>query len=180
MAGTLGGFEQAVLLAIVRPRDYVYGRAILDEAQKRLGYEVSAGAVQATLERLERKRLCRVSAGFGHAGPGRSTATLLSTHPLRSARAQRGACRRRPVMAGPRMATEEPILTSVIPPAWAERVLRLVVRHDHFADVAGDLLETYRDTIHPTRGRRRADRCTSGRWQNSSGLPHAPGPFSSA
>lgn len=56
------------------------------------------------------------------------------------------------------MATEEPIMTSVIPPAWAERVLRLVVRHDHFADVAGDLLETYRDTIHPTRGHRRADR----------------------
>ncbi len=53
---------------------------------------------------------------------------------------------------------EEPIMTAVIPPVWAERVLRLVVRHDHFADVGGDPLETYRDTIHPTRGRRRADR----------------------
>jgi hypothetical protein len=49
-------------------------------------------------------------------------------------------------------------MTSVMPPAWAERVLRLVVRHDHFANVAGDLLEAYRDTIHPARGRRRADR----------------------
>jgi hypothetical protein len=49
-------------------------------------------------------------------------------------------------------------MTSVTPPAWAERVLRLVVRHDHFANVAGDLLEAYRDAIHPARGRRRADR----------------------
>ena len=65
MAGTLGGFEQAVLLAIVRLRDEAYGRAILDEAQKGLGYEVSAGAVQATLERLERKRLVASRLGSG-------------------------------------------------------------------------------------------------------------------
>ena len=78
------------------------------------------------------------------------------------------------------MATEEPIMTAVIPPVWAERVLRLVVRHDHFADVGGDLLETYRDTIHPTQGAGAPNGGKSGRWQNSSGLPHARGPFSSA
>jgi PadR family transcriptional regulator, regulatory protein PadR len=65
MAGTLGGFEQAVLLAIVRLGDEAYGRAILDEVQKRLGNEVSAGAVQATLERLETKRLAASRLGSG-------------------------------------------------------------------------------------------------------------------
>jgi PadR family transcriptional regulator len=65
MAGTLGSFEQAVLLAIVRLADEAYGRTILEEVQAKLGYEVSAGAVQATLERLERKRLA-----FSRLGPG--------------------------------------------------------------------------------------------------------------
>ena len=65
MAGVLGGFEQAVLLAIVRLGEEAYGRAILDEVQNRLGYEVSAGAVQATLERLEGKRLVSSRLGAG-------------------------------------------------------------------------------------------------------------------
>jgi DNA-binding PadR family transcriptional regulator len=55
MAETLGAFEQAVLLAIVRLRDEAYGRAILKEVQERLQREVAAGAVHATLERLEEK-----------------------------------------------------------------------------------------------------------------------------
>jgi PadR family transcriptional regulator PadR len=55
MAETLGAFEQAVLLAIVRLRDAAYGRAILKEVQARLERDVAAGAVHATLERLEEK-----------------------------------------------------------------------------------------------------------------------------
>ncbi len=65
MASMLGAFEQAVLLAIVHIGDDAYGRAILDEVQKRVGYEVSAGAVQATLERLESKRLVVSQVGTG-------------------------------------------------------------------------------------------------------------------
>jgi len=43
------------------------------------------------------------------------------------------------------------------PPAWAEVLLRAIVaRHDGDA-VSGDLLEAYRDSIEPSRGRRRAD-----------------------
>jgi PadR family transcriptional regulator PadR len=54
---SLGQFEQVVLVALVRLRRDAYGRAILNEVQKRLDRDVSAGAVYATLERLEAKGL---------------------------------------------------------------------------------------------------------------------------
>jgi PadR family transcriptional regulator PadR len=57
MADTLGIFEQAVLLALVRLGDGAYGRAIFKEVQDRLQREIAAGAVHATLERLEGKGL---------------------------------------------------------------------------------------------------------------------------
>jgi len=57
MADVLGAFEQAVLLSVIRLGDDAYGRAILNEVQTRLDREVAAGAVHATLERLEKKRL---------------------------------------------------------------------------------------------------------------------------
>lgn len=65
MADILGSFEQAVLLAIVRLDEGAYGRAILKEVQARLERDVAAGAVQATLERLERKGLVRSRVGSG-------------------------------------------------------------------------------------------------------------------
>jgi PadR family transcriptional regulator PadR len=65
MAGILGSFEQAVLLAIIRLDDGAYGRAILNEVAARLERDVAAGAVQATLERLERKSLVRSTLGSG-------------------------------------------------------------------------------------------------------------------
>ena len=65
MADVLGSFEQAVLLAIVRLDDGAYGRAILNEVAARLERDVAAGAVQATLERLERKGLVRSRLGTG-------------------------------------------------------------------------------------------------------------------
>jgi PadR family transcriptional regulator, regulatory protein PadR len=65
MAETLGIFEQAVLLAIVRLREEAYGRAILREVQERLERNVAAGAVHATLERLERKGLISSRLGLG-------------------------------------------------------------------------------------------------------------------
>ena len=75
MADVLGSFEQAVLLAIVRLRDAAYGRAILKDVQGRLNRDVAAGAVHATLERLEDKRLVA-----SRLGPGT---------PIRSGRARR-------------------------------------------------------------------------------------------
>jgi len=65
MADILGSFEQAVLLSIIRLDDGAYGRAILNEVAARLERDVAAGAVQATLERLERKRLVRSTLGSG-------------------------------------------------------------------------------------------------------------------
>ena len=65
MAETLGAFEQAVLLAIVRLRDEAYGRAILKEVQTRLERDVAAGAVHATLGRLEEKGLVASRLGSG-------------------------------------------------------------------------------------------------------------------
>ena len=47
--------------------------------------------------------------------------------------------------------------TNATPPAWAEDVLRLVLRRADFDAVSGDLLEEYRDRIHPARGQARAD-----------------------
>jgi PadR family transcriptional regulator PadR len=65
MADILGAFEQAVLLAVVRLGADAYGRAILRELQDRLERDVAAGAVYATLDRLEAKGLAgsKVSAG---------------------------------------------------------------------------------------------------------------------
>jgi PadR family transcriptional regulator len=57
VAEVIGQFEQAVLLTLVRLGKNAYGRAILNEIQLRLNREVSAGAVYATLERLETKGL---------------------------------------------------------------------------------------------------------------------------
>jgi PadR family transcriptional regulator, regulatory protein PadR len=57
MAEVIGQFEQAVLLALIRLGKNAYGRAILSEIQLRLNRDVSAGAVYATLERLETKGL---------------------------------------------------------------------------------------------------------------------------
>jgi len=57
MADLIGPFEQAVLLALVRLGKDAYGRAILHEVGARLDRDVSAGAVYATLERLESKGL---------------------------------------------------------------------------------------------------------------------------
>ena len=65
MADILGTFEQAVLLSIIRLKDEAYGRGILREAGTRLGREVSPGAVQATLERLENKGMVRSRLGPG-------------------------------------------------------------------------------------------------------------------
>src|SRR5438552_17762887 len=57
MADSIGQFEQAVLVTLIHLGKEAYGRAILNEIQVRLDRDVSAGAVYATLERLETKGL---------------------------------------------------------------------------------------------------------------------------
>jgi PadR family transcriptional regulator PadR len=65
MADILGAFEQAVLLAVLRLGEGAYGRAILRDVQARLEREVVAGAVHATLDRLEHKGFLSSSLGSG-------------------------------------------------------------------------------------------------------------------
>jgi DNA-binding PadR family transcriptional regulator len=65
MSDVLGTFEQSVLLAIARLDDKAYGRAILNEVQARLERDVAAGAVHATLVRLEGKGLLSSDLGPG-------------------------------------------------------------------------------------------------------------------
>ena len=65
MADVLGAFEQAVLLAIVRLGAGAYGRAILTDINDRLERDVAAGAVYATLDRLETKGLASSRIGSG-------------------------------------------------------------------------------------------------------------------
>ena len=65
MAKELGTFEQAVLLGIVRLGDNAYGRAVLREVQGRLRRAVAAGAVYATLDRLEGQGLIASALGTG-------------------------------------------------------------------------------------------------------------------
>jgi PadR family transcriptional regulator len=67
MADVLGAFEQSVLLAILRLKDEAYGRAILKEVKLRLEREVAAGAVHATLVRLEDRGLLTSRLGAGTA-----------------------------------------------------------------------------------------------------------------
>jgi hypothetical protein len=143
MAEILGAFEQAVLLAIVRLGDEAYGRAVLKEVQVRLDREVAAGAVHATLDRLETK--------------GRAPAPVLSAAAEGRTRPQRGSCRSGGVVAGPEVAPGRFGMTPT-PPDWAEALLPLVLKADNAASVTGDLLEEYRASIHPARGQQAADR----------------------
>ncbi len=55
------------------------------------------------------------------------------------------------------MATESTRVTDVAPPRFADAVLRLVLDPDDRENVSGDLLEEYRESVLPVRGRLRAD-----------------------
>src|SRR5262249_25048640 len=54
-------------------------------------------------------------------------------------------------------AAEGPLMTSTMPPRWAESLLRLVLDSRDQATVSGDLLEEFRDSIRATRGKAAAD-----------------------
>ena len=65
----LGEFEQIVLLAVARLGDEAYGVSIRQEIEGTGGRPVSIGAVYATLDRLEHKRL--LTSSIGEATPVR-------------------------------------------------------------------------------------------------------------
>ena len=53
----LGTFEEQVLLAVLRSRDEAYGMTVRRVLEELTGRDVAVGAVYATLDRLEAKRL---------------------------------------------------------------------------------------------------------------------------
>jgi PadR family transcriptional regulator PadR len=53
----LGTFEEQVLLAVIRTNDDAFGMAVRREIELVTGRDVAVGAVYATLDRLEAKRL---------------------------------------------------------------------------------------------------------------------------
>lgn len=59
----LGEFEEIVLLTVGVLHGHAYGVAIKDEIERRLNREVTIGALQITLRRLESKGLLKSSPG---------------------------------------------------------------------------------------------------------------------
>jgi PadR family transcriptional regulator PadR len=54
---SLGAFEEQVMLAVLRSADDAYGMSVRRELERVTGRSVTVGAVYATLDRLEAKRL---------------------------------------------------------------------------------------------------------------------------
>jgi PadR family transcriptional regulator len=69
MSRALGGFEQLILLALLRLGDGTNGVAIRREIEARTGKEASTGALYTTLERLEKRGL--ISCEMGESTPER-------------------------------------------------------------------------------------------------------------
>lgn len=63
MLGSLGEFEQLVMLAVLRLDEDAYGASIRRELLERAGRDVSPGAIFTTLERLEARGLVGSSYG---------------------------------------------------------------------------------------------------------------------
>lgn len=55
----LGTFEEQVLLAVIRTASDAFGMGVRREIENVTGREIAIGAVYATLDRLEAKRLVR-------------------------------------------------------------------------------------------------------------------------
>jgi hypothetical protein len=51
----------------------------------------------------------------------------------------------------------ERIRMRATPPSWAEALLRALLKPGDVDSVSGDLLEEYRESVHPARGQRKAD-----------------------
>lgn len=59
----LGTFEEQVMLAVLRTKSDAYGMVIRREIEDVTGREIAVGAVYATLDRLEAKKLITSSRG---------------------------------------------------------------------------------------------------------------------
>ena len=87
----LGELETLVMLAVLRLSERADARHIRAEMDERAGRAISRGAMYATLARMERKGLLRVSSAGGDAGqrgaPQRFEVTESGLETLREAQA---------------------------------------------------------------------------------------------
>ena len=67
----LGTFEEQVRLAVLRTREGAFGMSVRRELEEVTGREVAVGAVYATLDRLEAKRLVSSRRASGDGGSRR-------------------------------------------------------------------------------------------------------------
>jgi PadR family transcriptional regulator, regulatory protein PadR len=74
----LGVLEEQILVAVLRTRDEAYGMEVRREIERVTGRDLAIGAVYATLDRLEAKRLVRSKRTFGE-GPSRRLFELSAT-----------------------------------------------------------------------------------------------------
>ena len=66
----LGVFEEQILVAVLRTQGEGYGMQVRREIERVTGRDLAIGAVYATLDRLESKKLVRSDRTFGD-GPSR-------------------------------------------------------------------------------------------------------------
>lgn len=66
----IGSFEELVLLAIAALGESAYGVTVRDELERETDERISLGAVYATLDRLQQKRLVRSRMGDATAERG--------------------------------------------------------------------------------------------------------------
>jgi DNA-binding PadR family transcriptional regulator len=90
MAPVLGDLEQLVLMAVLRLGDEAYAVSVREEIATRAGRDVSRGAIQVTLDRMERKgylksRLGSPTAERGGKAKRLFTLTASGTRTLRAA-----------------------------------------------------------------------------------------------
>ena len=86
----LGTFEEQVMLAVLRTGEEAYGMSVRRELERVTGRDVAIGAVYATLDRLEAKRLVASSrSGTGTASRRLFAVTALGAHGLAESRLMR-------------------------------------------------------------------------------------------
>lgn len=88
--GSLGAFEEHVMLAVLHARADAYGMNVRRELESRTGREVAIGAVYSTLDRLEAKGLIASTRATGESGSRRVfSVTAAGTRALVETRAVR-------------------------------------------------------------------------------------------
>jgi PadR family transcriptional regulator PadR len=85
----LGTFEEQVMLAVLRTREEAYGMAVRREIEGVIGRDVAIGAVYATLDRLEAKRLVASARTAGEVSRRVFTVTARGARALAASRAMR-------------------------------------------------------------------------------------------